>query len=86
MDFEEANKRVHSVEDQWHYETMVAAGFVAETKEAVGFVRRYRYSHPDGRKMVLCTGASADYWTDEQSGETGLWGALKSHVNKGADQ
>ena len=58
-----ANSKSHPVEAQWHYERMTAAGFVAITKEQVGFVRKYEYSHPAGHTAFCSTGASADYWT-----------------------
>ncbi len=60
--FDEANKVVHSVTTQWHYPILINAGFVAETKEAVGFVRSYVYRHADGRVVTCTTGYSADYW------------------------
>jgi len=81
-DFEEANKAVHKVEDQWHYKTLTAAGFEPETKEATGFVRKYKYKHPDGREIEVSTGASADYWTDPKTKAHGYWSDLEKYVSK----
>ena len=55
---------------------LVAAGFAAKTRGAVGFVRKYDYEHHDGRVVSCHTGASSDYW---QSGDKrGYWGELES--------
>lgn len=63
MDFEEANKVVHPVEGEWHYQLMTAYGYVPETKEAIGFVRTYLYKHSVTGAIITChTGASADYF------------------------
>lgn len=78
--FEEANKTVHLVETQWHFPILTKHGFVAETKEGVGFVRSYVYKHEDGREIVCTTGASADYWTDKHANATGYWGTLEKHI------
>jgi hypothetical protein len=81
MTFEELNKTVHPVETQWHYETMINSGFTPIDKEGIGFVRSYRYSKGD--RIISCnTGASADYWRDETSGDGGYWASLKEHVSK----
>ncbi len=81
MTFEDANKTVHKVETQWHYETMVQAGFTPINKEAIGFVRTYEYSKGD--RIISCTtGAGADYWRDATSGDGGFWASLKYHVSK----
>ena len=79
MDFNEANKAIHPIETQWHYKTMIEAGYVPETKEAVGFVRTYIYKK-DGHEMQLKTGASADYWFDVTKNATGYHGSLKGHL------
>jgi hypothetical protein len=76
MDFQEADKKVHRVEDQWHYSILVAAGFVPITKEAVGLVRKYLYEK-DGRQIECSTGAQAEYWVDKSTGEGGYWAELK---------
>lgn len=78
--FDEANKAVHPVEKQWHYPIMTKHGFVAETTEAVGFVRAYTYKHPDGRVIQCNTGCSSDYWTDMGTKATGYWNSLEAHV------
>jgi hypothetical protein len=81
MTFEEANKIVHPVETQWHYETMINSGFTPIDKEDIGFVRTYRYSKGD--RIISCTtGSGADYWKDEATGAGGFWGSLKEHVSK----
>jgi len=76
MNFQEANKKVHKVEDQWHYPLMIAAGFVAVTKEAVGFVRNYHYTR-DTLNVVCVTGASSDYWSCSQRQSNGYWADLE---------
>lgn len=75
--FNEVDKKVHPVEDQWHYKYLVPHGFVPETKEGVGFVRRYVYRHPDGRFIACSTGASADYW-EGSDGKWGYWATLEA--------
>ena len=83
MDFDTANKAVHPVEAQWHFETMANAGYTALTKEAVGFVRAYTYEHPvTGHKVRVNTGASCDYWTDLTTGKGGYWSDLAPHMAK----
>jgi hypothetical protein len=79
--FEEANKTVHRVEDEWHYPIVTAGGFVPETKEGVGFVRSYTYRHPSGVTVTCNTGYSSDYWRSS-GGDYGYWGSLESFVNK----
>ena len=79
MDFNEANKKVHPVETQWHYKTMINAGFTAVDLEAVGFVRSYRYIKED-RDITVATGYHADHWVDNTTGKRGYWGTLASHV------
>lgn len=79
--FEEANKRVHKVEDQWHYPILVEAGYEALNKEDVGFVRQYHYKHPaTGHEIMCCTGVSADYWMDRANKKQGLWAELTPHL------
>lgn len=78
--FEEANKTVHPVEKQWHFPILTKHGFVAETKEGVGFVRSYVYKHADGREIVCTTGLNADYWTDKQNKRTGYYGTLEEYI------
>lgn len=66
--FARANERVHPVEKQWHFKPLTDAGFVPKTREAVGFVRRYDYEHPDGRAVSCRTGVNCDYWIyDDES-------------------
>lgn len=82
--FEEANKKIHPVEKQWHHPIMVKHGFLAETKEGVGFVRSYTYKHPDGRTIVCTTGVNADTWRDPDTNESGYWMALEPHIARPA--
>jgi len=77
--FEEANKRAHLVETQWHYPMLTKAGFVPETKEAVGFVRSYYYHHPDGRTVECTTGVNADYWKSSDK-KGGYWRDLERYL------
>lgn len=60
-DWEKANKKVHKVEDQWHYPILTKYGFKPETKEAQGLVRNYIYKN-EGTEIKCVTGASSDYW------------------------
>ena len=41
----EADKVVHPVEKQWHYKYMTKYGYVADTKEGIGFSRSYNYHY-----------------------------------------
>lgn len=79
--FERANKAVHPVEKQWHFEILIAAGFAAKTGEATGFVRRYDYEHPDGRVVTCHTGVSCDYWIS--GGVRGYWPDLEHWCKTG---
>lgn len=83
MNFEEANKKVHLVEEQWHYPILSAHGFLPETKEGIGFVRSYDYSHPDGRRIRCTTGYSADHWEslDGTKGR-GYWSDLEGFIKR----
>lgn len=75
--FEKANQVVHPVEEEWHYQTMVKYGYIADTKTAVGFVRHYKYHHPATDHVVTaCTGASADHWYDNKN-NYGFWSTLE---------
>jgi len=78
--FDEANKKVHPVETQWHYDILMKYGYVAETKEAIGFVRSYTYRHPKSGIEITCTtGTSADYW-NSSSGKHGFWATLENFL------
>lgn len=79
-DFNESDKKIHPVETQWHYKILTKYGFVAKTKEAIGFVRSYDYEHPSGCQMTLTTGYHADYWTDKVTKETGYYLALEPYL------
>lgn len=77
--FDAANKTVHPVETQWHYEILIPLGWVAETKEAVGFVRGYAYTLPGTDYRIVCnTGVSADYWNEKTTKAGGYWGTLEA--------
>lgn len=78
--FTEANKKVHLVETQWHYNTMVDGGFTPLDNQGIGFVRSYRYQKGD-RIIRVTTGANADYWKDETTGDQGYWADLKPYIN-----
>jgi hypothetical protein len=81
-----ADESIHPVESEWHHEDLTAAGFVPETKEAKGFVRRYIYKHPSGVVVTMCTGVNADYWSSTAEGSIpangGYWSALKPYLNR----
>lgn len=81
-----ADEKIHPVESQWHYEDLIAAGFVPETKEAKGLVRRYIYKHPSGVVVSMSTGVNADYWSSTAEGSIpangGYWSALKPYLNR----
>mgnify|MGYP006349580407 CR=1 FL=1 len=63
--FNEADKVVHPVEAQWHYKILEPLGWIAQTKEAVGFVRSYVYTHPESDSVIQCrTGVHADTWEE----------------------
>ncbi len=81
MDFEAADNYVHSVESQWHYPIMRKHGYVADTKEAPGFVRTYKYTNPStGHSMSVTTGARSDHWTDAANRASGYWSSLDEHL------
>ena len=81
MDFEAADKMVHSVESQWHYPIMHKHGYTADTKEATGFVRTYKYTNlSTGHSMSVTTGAHSDHWMDATNRASGYWGTLGSHL------
>lgn len=77
--FDEANQVVHPVTTQWHYNTMINAGFTAVDNEATGLVRSYRYQKGD-RRITVTTGYSADHWVDDTAGARGYWGSLATHL------
>ena len=82
--FAEANNAVHPVEAQWHHKVLIPLGWVAETKEATGFVRCYDYSLPGTDYKVRCaTGVNADHWqelTHKKNG--GYWGTLEKFAKE----
>lgn len=78
--WEIANSKVHKVEDQWHYGILTSYEFMPLTKTAIGFVRKYVYIHPSGRRIWGQTGVTADYWTDPLTNATGYWSDLEPHL------
>lgn len=80
---EEANQKVHPVTTQWHHPIMVARGFVPETLEAVGLVRRYDYVHPDGHRIRCTTGVNSDHWQDVTGPvqKAGYWASLEGYLD-----
>jgi hypothetical protein len=78
--FATADKKVHSVESQWHHPILTKHGFKAITPSAEGFVRSYRYEHPDGRVITAHTGVNSDYWVDQKTKKQGYWADLEPHV------
>jgi hypothetical protein len=78
--FEKANKKIHKVEDQWHYPIMTKYGFQPTTQEAVGFVRAYIYENDENYQIVCSTGYSADHWEDKTTGAFGYWRDLENHL------
>lgn len=80
--FEDANKKIHPVESQWHYPIMTKYGFVPNTKQAVGFVRTYEYQHANGNKIHVTTGMQSDYWSHQASKKLGFWNELESYLKK----
>lgn len=63
--FEAADRVVHPVETEWHYERMTRHGFVPDEKSGIGFVRAYNY-RKGNIKIRVATGVNADYWNDER--------------------
>jgi len=82
MSLNDAGAKVHPVESQWHYEILTKYGYVAKTKEAVGLVRSYDYSHPAGGHIRVTTGISSDYWYDKVNDKQGYWSDLEPHLRK----
>jgi len=83
-DFNEANKTIHKVEDQWHYERMIKFGFVPIDLTGVGFVRSYKYEHPQTKQRItVTTGFHGDYWTDTGEGTGhGYHASLELYLEK----
>jgi len=92
-EFAKANQAVHKVEDQWHYKYLTKYGWVAQTKEGVGFVRSYQYTNSKTDIIVECTtGSSCDYWrafrlaengiarVDVSTGYDGYWSSLETFL------
>lgn len=82
--YAEANKKVHPVETQWHYDILAPLGWVAETREATGLVRCYDYSLPGTDYRVRCaTGVNADHWSElTHKKAAGYWGTLEKFAKE----
>jgi hypothetical protein len=83
-DFAKADQATHKVEDEWHYPIFTKYGYEPLTKEAKGFVRQYKYTHPkSGHSMTCHTGAHCDYWTDKEhrcDPHKCYWADLEPHL------
>ena len=79
---ETADKKIHPVETQWHYNILTKHGFTPSTKEATGLVRSYIYTHLNGYKITAATGYHRDHWVDNLSGDHGLHFSLEEHLEK----
>lgn len=80
MGFVQANKKVHKVEDQWHYPILTKHGYIPQDKERIGFVRSYEYIHPEtGDVIIASTGANCDHWRAKDAG--GFYYSLEGHLN-----
>jgi hypothetical protein len=77
MSVGKTNQRIHPVETQWHYRIMIAHGYTAETKTAIGPVRHYVYIHPSKPNITCSTGVGGDYWNEDGTGKYGYWWTLK---------
>ena len=82
--FSEANKKVHKVEDQWHYPIMQKYNWTPDTLTGIGFVRTYKYLHPKHSNVItVTTGSSADYWSDVTVKSIGgYWSSLEEYLKK----
>jgi len=79
--FNKADKRVHKVEEEWHYPIFIKYGYEPIEKEGIGFVRSYDYVHKErGNKIQWTTGCNRDYW--KGSGGYGLWADLEPYLEK----
>jgi len=83
VSFNEADKQVHPVETQWHYDIMTKYGYTPITKEGIGFVRSYIYVHPTkSERFGLTTGRHADYWAEVGTNHSGYWGTLEARLKE----
>jgi len=74
--FDEADKKVHPVEGEWHYPILTKYGFMPVTKVGIGFVRSYLYTKGD-HQIRVNTGVNADYWNDLTNPTFGYWSDLE---------
>jgi hypothetical protein len=82
--FEEADKAVHQVENEWHYPILTKYGFMPISDTGMGFVRHCDYAREDGEVIRATTGHTADYW-DVLNGtpntqEKRYWADLEPHL------
>lgn len=83
MTLNEADKVVHTVENESHYRFFAKFGFIPLTREAKGLVRSYEYKHPNIPNIIKYTiGAHADYWTDQLTQKGGYWPSLEMHLEE----
>lgn len=82
--FDKADQVVHPVTGEWHYPIMTKYGYVHPPGiEAKGFVRKYKYTHPDTKRTIIAsTGVNSDYWTDEKTNKVGYWRELEAFLKK----
>jgi hypothetical protein len=81
MDIQEANKKVHNVEDQWHYPIMIKYGFKPEDKTKTGLVRNYKYKNEKNQEVIAVTGANGDYF--KVNGQSkGYWSDLEPYLKE----
>lgn len=77
-----ADEKVHLVENEWHYKILTKYGYVPETKTQTGFIRKYKYVHPDGHVININHHLNCDMWSDPNNNKYGYWSTLDTHVNR----
>lgn len=80
--FQEANEKIHRVEDHWSYKILTKYGFRPINKSEKGMVRTFDYINDNGDQISATTGASGDHWSDKTKGEFGYYGSLNHHLSK----
>lgn len=88
LTFEEANKTVHKVENEWHYPKLIKHGWTPEDKTGIGFVRSYKYKNPKFPDTVISgvVGVNSDYWSHRKENDWreingGLWNTLETYLD-----
>lgn len=77
-----ADEKVRLVENEWHYKILIKYGYVPETKTQTGFVRTYKYVHPNGYIIIINHHLNSDAWSDPNNNAGGYWSSLETHVKK----